>query len=135
MTFVEEDYIALLLMKTEPLWFLDYIGGWACFSVSILMIGFLTAIIGDVAAHFGCTIGLKDAVTAISFVAMGTSIPGRFSSWVCFDFTVAHERALIPVTLPVSRPVPPVYHMWSNLNYVATHPRHWILNVSYVFTL
>lgn len=41
------------------------------------MIGLLTAVIGDLASHFGCTVGMKDAVTAISLVAMGTSIPGR----------------------------------------------------------
>lgn len=56
--------------------FKDYWGGWACFIASIIVIGLLTAVIGDVAAHFGCSIGLKDAVTAISFVALGTSVPG-----------------------------------------------------------
>lgn len=56
--------------------FTDYWGGWACFNVSIIMIGVLTAFIGDLAASFGCTIGLKDSITAISFVALGTSVPG-----------------------------------------------------------
>lgn len=51
-------------------------GGWACFVVSIIIIGILTAVIGDLASHFGCTVGLKDSVTAISFVALGTSLPG-----------------------------------------------------------
>lgn len=37
----------------------------------------LTAVIGDLASQFGCWVGLKDAVTAISFVALGTSVPGR----------------------------------------------------------
>ncbi len=54
----------------------DYWHGWAAFLMSIVMIGFLTALIGDVAAALGCTIGLKDTVTAISFVAVGTSLPG-----------------------------------------------------------
>ena len=53
-------------------------GGWACFIVSILIIGVLTAVIGDLASHFGCTVGLKDSVTAISFVALGTSLQGNF---------------------------------------------------------
>ncbi|XP_053918160.1 sodium/calcium exchanger 1 isoform X12 [Cuculus canorus] len=53
----------------------DYWNGWACFVVSILMIGLLTAFIGDLASHFGCTIGLKDSVTAVVFVALGTSVP------------------------------------------------------------
>lgn len=50
-----------------------------CFVVSILCIGMVTAIIGDVASHFGCTLGIKDSVTAIVFVALGTSIPGMDS--------------------------------------------------------
>lgn len=50
--------------------------GWLCFVCSILMIGVLTAFIGDLASHFGCTSGIKDTVTAISFVALGTSVPG-----------------------------------------------------------
>uniref|UniRef100_A0A0N4ZP61 Sodium/calcium exchanger 1 n=1 Tax=Parastrongyloides trichosuri TaxID=131310 RepID=A0A0N4ZP61_PARTI len=58
----------------------DYYSGWLCFFVSIFVIGVLTAIIGDVASHFGCTIGLKDSVTAISLVALGTSIPDTFAS-------------------------------------------------------
>ncbi len=45
--------------------------------VSIIMIGVLTAFIGDLASHFGCTIGLKDSVTAVVFVALGTSVPGE----------------------------------------------------------
>ena len=55
----------------------EYWNGWACFIVSILMIGVLTAFIGDLASHFGCTIGLKDSVTAVVFVALGTSVPGN----------------------------------------------------------
>ncbi|XP_063049952.1 sodium/calcium exchanger 3-like, partial [Engraulis encrasicolus] len=53
----------------------DYWNGWACFIISIVIIGFLTAVIGDLASHFGCTIGLKDSVTAVVFVALGTSVP------------------------------------------------------------
>ncbi|XP_028837744.1 sodium/calcium exchanger 3 isoform X1 [Denticeps clupeoides] len=60
----------------------EYWNGWACFIVSIIIIGFLTAIIGDLASHFGCTIGLKDSVTAVVFVALGTSIPDTFASKV-----------------------------------------------------
>nr|XP_020644188.1 sodium/calcium exchanger 3 isoform X3 [Pogona vitticeps] len=58
----------------------EYCNGWACFIVSILIIGMLTAIIGDLASHFGCTIGLKDSVTAVIFVAFGTSVPDTFAS-------------------------------------------------------
>jgi len=67
-----------LLFATVPptaLW-----NGWACFFVSIVMIGLLTALIGDLAVHFGCTCGLKDSVTGLSVVALGTSVPEMFAS-------------------------------------------------------
>ncbi|XP_062296088.1 sodium/calcium exchanger 3 isoform X3 [Scomber scombrus] len=60
----------------------DYMNGWACFIISIFIIGLLTAVIGDLASHFGCTIGLKDSVTAVVFVAIGTSVPDTFASKV-----------------------------------------------------
>lgn len=60
----------------------DIWGGWACFVASIVMIGVLTMVIGDVASHFGCTIGLADSVVAITFVALGTSLPDTFASKV-----------------------------------------------------
>ncbi|XP_026106999.1 sodium/calcium exchanger 1-like, partial [Carassius auratus] len=53
----------------------EYWNGWACFIVSITLIGVLTAVTGDLASHFGCTVGLKDTVTAVVFVALGTSVP------------------------------------------------------------
>ena len=58
----------------------DYWGGWATFFVSLLMIGLTTAIVGELASLFGCAIGLKDPVTAIIFVALGTSLPDTFAS-------------------------------------------------------
>ncbi len=58
---------------------LDIGNGWACFVVSISLIGFLTAIIGDVAQGLGCTVGLKDSINAITFVAVGTSLPGLYT--------------------------------------------------------
>lgn len=77
----------------------DYMNGWLCFVVSIAFIGILTAIIGDVAALFGCTIGLKDVVTAISFVAVGTSVPGKYlhllHTWFNFSDTFASRLATV----------------------------------------
>lgn len=60
----------------------EYWNGWACFIVSISLIGVLTAVTGDLASHFGCTIGLKDSVTAVVFVALGTSVPGERGRFV-----------------------------------------------------
>ncbi|XP_076460202.1 sodium/calcium exchanger 1-like [Babylonia areolata] len=55
-------------------------GGWLSFFVSLMMIGVLTTFINDLASIFGCLVGLKDTVTAITLVAMGTSLPDLFAS-------------------------------------------------------
>ncbi|XP_066142610.1 sodium/calcium exchanger Calx isoform X2 [Euwallacea fornicatus] len=60
----------------------DIFKGYLCFVVSIFCIGVVTAVIGDVASHFGSTLGIRDTVTAILFVALGTSIPDTFASKV-----------------------------------------------------
>ncbi|XP_076165726.1 sodium/calcium exchanger 3 [Ptiloglossa arizonensis] len=60
----------------------DIAGGYLCFVVSICGIGVVTAVIGDIASYFGCTLGIKDSVTAVAFVALGTSIPDTFASKV-----------------------------------------------------
>lgn len=57
-----------------------YCGGKACFAAALIVIGLVTAVIGDVAALFGCCLGIKDSVTAITFVALGTSLPDTFAS-------------------------------------------------------
>jgi len=44
------------------------------------MIGVVTALIGDMAALLGCTMGVPDSITAITFVALGTSLPDTFAS-------------------------------------------------------
>lgn len=57
-----------------------FCGGWVCFVVAIFLIGGTTALIGDLANLLGCSIGLKKSVTAITFVALGTSLPDTFAS-------------------------------------------------------
>ena len=42
-------------------------GGWLCFCCSLIIIGIMTAIVGDAAAIFGCLVGLKDSITAITY--------------------------------------------------------------------
>eukprot|EP00755_Sulcionema_specki_P025693 Sspe_Gene.15792::Locus_5504_Transcript_1_1_Confidence_1.000_Length_2984::g.15792::m.15792/K05849/SLC8A, NCX; solute carrier family 8 (sodium/calcium exchanger) len=55
-------------------------GGWACFVVALIFIGLVTAMVAEVASLLGCVVGLKDSVTAITFVALGTSLPDTFAS-------------------------------------------------------
>lgn len=55
-------------------------GGWACFVIALIFIGGVTAIVGQIANLMGCVIFLKPGVTAITFVAIGTSLPDTFAS-------------------------------------------------------
>lgn len=58
----------------------DFLGGYLCFFWSLAYVGLTTAVIGDLASLFGCAAGLLDSVTAITFVALGTSLPDTFAS-------------------------------------------------------
>jgi solute carrier family 8 (sodium/calcium exchanger) len=55
-------------------------GGWPCFIISLVMIGLVTAVVGEFATLFGCSVGILPSVTAITFVALGTSLPDTFAS-------------------------------------------------------
>merc|ERR1711998_529522 len=57
-----------------------YQGGWVTFFVALGFIGMLTAFVSDIASLFGCLLGLEDSITAITFVALGTSLPDTFAS-------------------------------------------------------
>eukprot|EP00931_Biecheleriopsis_adriatica_P047449 TRINITY_DN27353_c0_g1_i1.p1 TRINITY_DN27353_c0_g1~~TRINITY_DN27353_c0_g1_i1.p1 ORF type:complete len:1119 (-),score=215.75 TRINITY_DN27353_c0_g1_i1:86-3376(-) len=56
-------------------------GGWLCFFCSLFGIGGVTAVIGDLAALLGCCLSIPDEITAITLVALGTSLPDTLSSW------------------------------------------------------
>lgn len=58
----------------------DFCGGWLCFCCALGMIGFCTAIISDMANLLGCALDMKASITAITFVALGTSLPDTFAS-------------------------------------------------------
>ena len=55
-------------------------GGWPCFCSSMAALGVLVAIIEEVATTFCCLVGISPAVAAITFVALGTSLPDTFAS-------------------------------------------------------
>lgn len=54
--------------------------GWPCFFAALTCIGGVTAVVGQVATLMGCAMGLKPGITAITFVAIGTSLPDTFAS-------------------------------------------------------
>merc|ERR1711953_1261925 len=57
-----------------------FFGGWLCFNCALAMIGIVTAVVGDMAGLLGCCIGIPDDITAITLVALGTSLPDTFAS-------------------------------------------------------
>ncbi|MCP9262626.1 Sodium-calcium exchanger [Dirofilaria immitis] len=105
----------------------NYWDGWACFIVSIVLIGALTAIVGDLATHFGCWVGLKDAVTAISFVALGTSVPDTFASKVAATQDEYADSSIGNVTgsnavnvflgIGIAWTIAAIYHWWHGDNF------------------
>ena len=48
--------------------------------MSLIFIGFLAAVISDFAKIFGCLVGLRDEVTAITIVTFGTSMIDVFAT-------------------------------------------------------
>jgi solute carrier family 8 (sodium/calcium exchanger) len=58
----------------------DYCGGWACFCGALVWIGVVTAIVGDMANLVGCCFDILPETAAITFVALGTSLPDTFAS-------------------------------------------------------
>lgn len=75
-----------------------YLGGWFTFVVALAFIGVVTAIVGEIASLFGCVIGLKQAVTAISFVALGTSLPDTFASYAAASQSKHADAAIGNIT-------------------------------------
>jgi len=62
-----------------------YLHGWPAFFFALGMIGGCTAIVGEIANLLGCAVGLKQAVTAITLVALGTSLPDTLASKIAAE--------------------------------------------------
>ena len=79
--------------------------GWPASVVALFYIFFLTAIIGDLASQLGCTIGIRDELTAITFVALGTSLPDLFASRLAAvkeetaDAAIGHANGAVAVNV------------------------------------
>ena len=54
--------------------------GKAAFVIALMYIGMVTAIVGEVASKLGCVLQIDDSITAITLVALGTSLPDTFAS-------------------------------------------------------
>mmetsp|Transcript_67352 Transcript_67352/g.191109 ORF Transcript_67352/g.191109 Transcript_67352/m.191109 type:complete len:833 (-) Transcript_67352:320-2818(-) len=58
----------------------EFCGGKVCFVCALFMIGVCTALIGDLANLLGCAMEIPSSICAITFVALGTSLPDTFAS-------------------------------------------------------
>lgn len=73
-------------------------GGIPAFAVALVFIGLITMIVGECASTLGCVIGLKPAVTAITLVAVGTSLPDTFASMTAAKNSEFADSAIGNVT-------------------------------------
>lgn len=55
-------------------------GAWPAFLSGLVMIGLVTVVLNDIASLLGCSIGMSDDITAITLVALGTSLPDTMAS-------------------------------------------------------
>merc|ERR1711957_181440 len=55
-------------------------GGWAAFFGSLCFIALITLVVQEFANLLGCVLGIPNSVTAITLVALGTSLPDTFAS-------------------------------------------------------
>jgi len=75
-----------------------YAGGKACFVISLSFIGLVTAIVGEIASLLGCVMGIKESITAITLVALGTSLPDTFASMTAARTSESADSAIGNIT-------------------------------------
>lgn len=75
-----------------------YGGGWVAFWVCLAEIGAVTFVVQEVATLLGCAVGLKTSVTAITLVALGTSLPDTFASKLAAEQSQYADNAIGNVT-------------------------------------
>lgn len=76
----------------------NYWGGYGCFCVSLFYIGCVTLVIGEIATVLGCVLSIKEEITAITFVALGTSLPDTFASMTAARTSQYADSAIGNVT-------------------------------------
>jgi len=73
-------------------------GGWLTFWCSLAVTGAITFVIGEMAETFACMVGIPKAFAAISFVALGTSMPDTFASRMATQMSPDADAAICNVT-------------------------------------
>eukprot|EP00913_Durusdinium_trenchii_P000739 g689.t1 len=77
-----------------PIW----AGGYLLFVVALTWVAVVTALISDLASLFGCCADIPDATTAITIVAMGTSLPDTFASMTSASKDDTADSSIVNVT-------------------------------------
>lgn len=73
-------------------------GGWCLFCMALFHIAISCGFIGDLASLFGCCAGVDDSITAITFVALGTSLPDMFASITAASEEDSADASIVNVT-------------------------------------
>lgn len=109
----EEDMIVVNVELGEALFHFALIGwkllfavippakwgnGAPAFAVALTLIGTITAVVGSVATLLGCVLGLDQGITAITLVAVGTSLPDTFASITAAQTSEYADSAIGNVT-------------------------------------
>ena len=76
----------------------EWSDGWSCFLVTLVLIGLLTALVGDLANHMGCCLGIAKSTTAMTFVAMGSSLPDTFASRIAAATEPTADACIVNIT-------------------------------------
>jgi solute carrier family 8 (sodium/calcium exchanger) len=76
----------------------DYAGGWPTFYVALFFIGLVTVLVGDLAELLGCSLTIPAEITAITFVALGTSLPDTFASKTAAEMDPYADNSIGNVT-------------------------------------
>ena len=66
--------------------------------MALVMIGAVTLVIGEIATILGCVSGIKESITAITLVALGTSLPDTFASMTAAKTSEYADAAIGNVT-------------------------------------
>lgn len=73
-------------------------GGLPCFFSTLAVIALVTTIVSDLASMLGCIVGIPDAITAITLVAIGTSVPDTFASKIAAQNEPTADSSITNVT-------------------------------------
>lgn len=73
-------------------------GGWCLFWLSLAYIAILIAVVWDLASLLGCCLNMDDELTAITIVALGTSLPDMLASRTSATNDETADASIVNVT-------------------------------------